>query len=329
MIKVFSGLILTGLFCLTTPAQAEIKLGASPLATYIDNGGEPARLNSIVTEAFRRMDTDVTLQVMRRAFLGGALTTGQLNGEYAFISLDDKQSNALYSTPYLPLYLYAASKRPAVKEIKLLPQLQDSRIAIENRFANTTQIRAVREVKWSRTPTTFDAFKQFADDRTPLLMTSALLIDEFNLLLLADNEELVSRSADALITSGFHLMLAEDTAANRGLISTFNDTISQMQSDGTYNTLLGKSWLSKDINNDGIADYITSESVFHNTTPPSAATAYPLDSTRPAAASVYMIDGNRYDNWQDAVNALQALTPAATQLSLLDADIYKKIIRQW
>lgn len=54
------------LFCF--PAVAQLKLGATALPTLVDEDNEPARINDIVTEAFRRMDKTVSLEVMRRLF---------------------------------------------------------------------------------------------------------------------------------------------------------------------------------------------------------------------------------------------------------------------
>lgn len=327
MIRVCSFLSLLVSVCFSATSFAQIKLGASSLATYVDDGGEPAKLNRIVEEAFKRMGEDVELQVLRRAFLGSALSGGQIDGEFAFIDLDHKKTDVLHSAPYLPLKLYVASKRPNVSDISLVPQLRDSRIAIENRFANTDEIRAIREVKWSRNPTTFDAFRQFADDRAPYLMTSALLIDEFNRLLLKDYEEPVFHSAAPLIEGGFYLTLS-NSEAHAQLIEHFNSTIDSMQKDGSYNRLLGLSWLIKDVNNDGVGDYISSTAVPHQKKETALIQAYDLDNTQPGTGSLFIIDGKQYHSWQEIETIIDKTSPTMRN-SLLDPEIYKKIVRQW
>lgn len=329
MIKVINYAFLIFISSLSVAHSADLKLGASPLATYVDDEGEPARLNAIVSEAFRRMKVDAELDVMRRAFLGSALSTGQLDGEYAFISLDTRSSNYHYSASYLPLNFYVISKRPKVSEIRLLPQLQDTRIAVENRFANTDEFRKISSVKWSRNPTTFDAFRQFADDRAPMLMTTGLLADEFNKLLIADNEELTYRSAAPLLQAGFHLSISVNTERAQTLIDAFDKAIDTMQSDGTYNRLLQISWLTKDVNGDGIADFISCTDVLHKDASPVNIAAFALDETSPSPRSLFVIDNVRYTNWTEVASKLggKPLSPAPE--SLLDQDIYKKIIRQW
>lgn len=327
MIKLFRFLLCI-CFCVASPlSMATVKLGASPLATYVDNEGEPARLNTIVQTAFSRISEDVELSVMRRAFLGSALSAGQLDGEFAFISLDSRDSNLYYSAAYLPLRLFVGSKRPNVANITLIPQLQDSRIAVENRFANTDDIRKIREIKWSRNPSTYDAFKQFADNRAPFILTSELLLSDFNRLLIDDNEEPVFLTPVPLLSKGFHLALKK-SSGNLALIKKFDSVIAEMQKDGSFNEYLGVTWLQKDVDDDGVADYVTSDKVNHRLDERQFLKAFPLDDTKPGDASRFYVNGEAYPTFEKAKTALISAASAAPE-SFLDRDIYKKIIKQW
>ena len=102
-----------------------------------------------------------------------------------------------------------------------------------------------------------------------------------------------------------------------------------MQTDGSYNRLLQISWLTKDINDDGVADFISSSAVAHLDEAPSKASAYALDRTSPSTQSLFVIDNVRYANWAEATAVLGTQNTYTAPKSLLDEDIYKKIIRQW
>lgn len=301
-----------------------LKLAAAPFETYVTDDGEPARVNQIITAAFANMQQPVELQIMREAFLGSAVRAGRVAGEFAFIDLGEKQQGLLLSEPYLPIYLYATSKKASVTNIKLVPHLKDNRVAIENKFANTPTFRLLKEVKWSRNPSAYDAYKQLADDRAPLLITTRLLIEEFNLLLDTVDEELLHYSANALVTSGFQLALNADTPNAQAIIDTFNTTITAMQTDGSYNELLGIHWLMKDTNQDGVADYIGNSRITKQTAPLTG--AYPLDSTLPSDASLFIIDNNTYTSFEQA-QATLTTTPA--RQSLLDPDVYETMLKRW
>lgn len=301
-----------------------LKLAAAPFETYITGDGEPARVNRVINAAFEKMGEPVELQIMREAFLGSSVRAGRVAGEFAFIDLGEKQQNLLLSAPYLPLYLYATSKKGSVKNIKLIPHLKDMRIAIENKFANTPTFRLLKDVKWSRNPSAYDAYKQLADDRAPLLITSRLLIEEFNLLLDSVNQELLHYSAAPLVTTGFQLALNANTPNAKAIIDKFNNTISTMQKDGSYNELLGIHWLMKDVNQDGVADYIGNSRITKQSAPLTG--AFPLDSTLPGDESVFVIDNQTYNNFAAAQARLHD-TPARE--SLLDPEVYDTMLKRW
>ena len=317
---------LFSLLLLALPLQANtITLAAAPFETYVSNEGEPSRLTHLIQLAFSRMETDVNLEVMRDAFLGSAMRSGKIDGNFAYVDLGQKKDTLLLSAQYLPLYLYAAAKGDQVQEIKLIPHLKDNRVAIENRFANTPIFRQLKEIKWSRNPTTYDAFKQLADDRAPYLITSRLLIEAFNVLLNDDNEELLQSSGAPLITTGFSLALRSDVPNAQNIIDQFERAITTLQNDGSYNQILGIAWITSDINNDGIADYIGASNI--TSQQDALDSAYPLTNAPTSSESLFVIDGTLYTSKKEA---LAQLPPSSQkQVSVLDPDVYNTMIKRW
>ena len=310
--------ILLGLFLLSANVGAEaFSLAAAPFETYVADDGEPGRVNALLREAFAKMDsTQVDLQIMRAK---------RVDGEFAYIDLGEKQQGIVLSRPYLPLTLYATGKGPEVENVKLFPHLKGHRVAIENRFANTPTFRLLKNIKWSRNPSTYDAFRQLADDRAPFLITSKLLIDEFNLLLASVDEELLRFSAKPLLTSGFRLALHSDVPNAQGFLSTFNAVIDAMQEDGSYNRLLGIHWLLKDVNSDGVADFIANSRITTAASPLS--TAYALDNSLPSETSLFIVDGVQYADFDQAK---LSLTPSVMpRESLLDPELYDLMLKRW
>ncbi len=321
-------LILIGM-CLSpvNTLAATTTLAASPFETYVSDDGEPARLLDIVKTAFNRANIDLELRVMREAFLGSAVITGSVDGEFAYIDLGQNRDDVIVSDVYLPIYLVAVSKRDDIENVSLFPHLKGNRVAIENRFANTPAFRMLKEVKWSRNPSTFDAFRQLADDRAPYLITTTLLAQDFNALLENDNEELLHFSAKPLLTTGFRIAINKHASKAKEIIDAFNTAIQFMQKDGEFNVLLAKAWLTKDVNNDGIADYIGHSSITkaqHHTS-----AAFSLDGKATSTKSLYVIDGKSYESLDDAHEALTAVDVVAKPVSLLDESTYRPLIRSW
>ena len=306
---------------------APTKLGAASFETYISDDGEPARINTLLEKVFQKAELDIQLQVMRQAFLGSSVLTDKLDGEFAYINLGEDSSNYVLSDIYLPIYLYAVSKEADVEAVKLFPHLKDNRVAIENRFANTPSFRLLKDIKWSRNPTTFDAFRQLADDRAPYLITTQLLARELNILLANDNEETLHFSAKPLAKTGFQIAISKNVANAERIIAQFNQTVSLMQDKGELNEPLALAWLTKDVNGDGVADFIGHSSI--TTASDVLNTAYSLDGKPTSDESVFYINGDRYASLEEARVTLPDKESSSPRESLLDKTTYQLLLRRW
>jgi len=306
---------------------APTQLGAASFETYISDDGEPARINALLEKVFQKAELDIQLQVMRQAFLGSSVLTGKLDGEFAYINLGEDSSNYVLSDIYLPIYLYAVSKDAEVQDVKLFPHLKDNRVAIENRFANTPSFRLLKNIKWSRNPTTFDAFRQLADDRAPYLITTQLLARELNILLANDNEETLHFSAKPLAKTGFQIAISKNVANAKNIIAQFNQAVSIMQNTGEFNQPLALAWLTKDVNGDGVADFVGHSSITNASD--LLTTAYSLDGKPTSESSAFYIDGERYDSLEDARAALPSKDSTQPRESLLDKTTYQQLLRRW
>ncbi|MBT3136515.1 transporter substrate-binding domain-containing protein [Alteromonas sp. ALT199] len=317
------------LYCLSSVQlhAAPTTLGAATFETYISDDGEPARINTLLEKVFKKAELDIQLQVMRQAFLGSSVLTGKLDGEFAYINLGEDDSNYVLSDIYLPIYLYAVSKDADVEAVKLFPHLKGNRAAIENRFANTPSFRLLKDIKWSRNPTTFDAFRQLADDRAPYLITTQLLAQELNILLANDNEETLHFSAKPLAKTGFQLAISKNVANAESLVARFNKAMSTMQDNGELNQPLALAWLTKDVNGDGVADFIGHSST--TTITDVLDTAYSLDGKPTSESSMFYVDGEQFASLEEARAALPAIKSISPRASLLDKTTYQLLLRRW
>lgn len=306
---------------------APTTLGAATFETYISDDGEPARINALLEKVFKKAGLDIQLQVMRQAFLGSSVLTGKLDGEFAYVNLGEDISNYVLSDVYLPIHLYAVSKEANVEEVRLFPHLKGNRVAIENRFANTPSFRLLKDIKWSRNPTTFDAFRQLADDRAPYLITTQLLAQELNILLANDSEETLHFSAKPLAKTGFQIALSKNVARAESIIEKFNQAVSTLQNNGEFNLPLALPWVTKDVDGDGIADFIGHSSI--TTTADLLDTAYSLDGKLTSDSSMFYVDGEHYASLEEARTALPVKESVSVRESLLDKTVYQQLLRRW
>tara|TARA_Y100001968_G_C19448940_1_gene767184 strand:- start:5687 stop:5896 length:210 start_codon:yes stop_codon:yes gene_type:complete len=67
----------------------------------------------------------------------------------------------------------------------------------------------------------------------------------------------------------------------------------------------------------------------HEDVPPmSQKGVLPLDKTKPGEASLFVIDGEQYSSWPDAKARLDS-QPNLPRTTLLDREVYKRILQRW
>ena len=125
-----------------------------------------------------------------------------------------------------------------------------------------------------------------------------------------------------LLTKPLHFAVRRDYPGAAEIIADFNLRIDRMRKDGTYNALLGLSWIVMDVNGDNVDDYVASASnrVVDHKDPTKDQSGYRLDSAKEPAPSVnpdslFVIDGNSYRDWNDASSAFKDREGKGRELS--------------
>lgn len=221
-------------------AQAKtLNLVGNKVATYIDEHQLPARQITLVSAALPTWE--VTTTATTQAWSGSGLKSGKFSGYIDHYSLNQASARYVYSEPYLEIHLHVASRYQKAESIIRLEQLYRERVGIENRFANTDQLRGERDVRWARAPTFFDNMKQLAEERVDYLFVDKAMVDEMNLLLASVGEKPIYLSKQPLITVQVSLAMNKDADSAQAVISDFNSGIETLKASGQYLTILDQS----------------------------------------------------------------------------------------
>ncbi|MFT6084800.1 MAG: polar amino acid transport system substrate-binding protein [Glaciecola sp.] len=226
-----------GLLASVSIQAQTVNLVGNKAATYIDEHELPARQMDLVRAALSE-DWDANITATTQAWSGSGLRSGKFAGYIDHYSLNDTKDNYIYSKPYLQINLHAVSRYQRAEDIVRLEQLYRERVGIENRFANTDQLRGERDVRWARSPSFFDNIEQLAEDRVDFLLIDKAMADEINLLLKSVGETPIYVSKAPVISVSVSLAMNRNYTESEAVIAAFDKGIKRLKADGKYTELL-------------------------------------------------------------------------------------------
>jgi ABC-type amino acid transport substrate-binding protein len=230
-------LISIGLLASASSQAQTVNLVGNKAATYIDEHELPARQMDLVRAALSE-DWEANITATTQAWSGSGLRSGKFAGYIDHYSLNDTKDNYIYSKPYLQVNLHAVSRYQRAEDIVRLEQLYRERVGIENRFANTDQLRGERDVRWARSPSFFDNIEQLAEDRVDFLLIDKAMADEINILLKSVGETPIYVSKTPVISVSVSLAMNRNYTESEAVIAAFDKGIKRLKADGKYTELL-------------------------------------------------------------------------------------------
>ncbi len=138
-----------------------------------------------------------------------------------------------------------------------------------------------------------------------------LLIDDLSLRYLlpelASDQRARLQPHKILAVLSLHFVLVKHRPDAEAIMAAFNRAIDTMVADGSYNEVLGVPWVVADTNKDGVGEYIPGRQALDLSAPP-VDNHYQVFQPDPglqlSTRRVYHVNGQQYDNWGDAKQAI-------------------------
>jgi polar amino acid transport system substrate-binding protein len=242
-------LISIGLLASANIQAQTVNLVGNKVATYIDEHEELAARQMDLVAAALSEDWQANIKATTQAWSGSGLRSGKFAGYIDHYSLNDRKDNYIYSKPYMQVNLHAVSRYQRAENIVRLEQLYRERVGIENRFANTDNLRGERDVLWARSPSFFDNIEQLAEDRVDFLLIDKAMADEMNLLLKSVGETPIYISKSPLIKVDISLAMNRNYADSEAVIAAFDKGIERLKAEDKYAELI-----KQNLNRDSLLD---------------------------------------------------------------------------
>jgi ABC-type amino acid transport substrate-binding protein len=240
MMKRFALVYLVLLMGFIAPAalaqNTKLALVGNIVPTLIDKAPFSARANNVVKQALNNYAVSITATT--QAWSGSGLRNGTFVGFIDHYSLNAQRPDYLYSNPYMVLPLHIASRLPKAIETNRLDKIYRTSLGIENRFANTDELRSERSVRWARTPDFLANIKQLADRRVENIIADKFMLEAFNKLLIEASYEPMYLSRQPIYEVELRLAIKIDTPNAQTIIDQFNASLSTLTASGELNKLI-------------------------------------------------------------------------------------------
>lgn len=228
-------------FSVISKAQQEPKLAlvGNKVATLIDTPSNPSRVTEVIAKAFAQ--GNVTLTATTQAWSGSGLRNGKFQGYVDHYSLNPENPNFIYSVAYATIPLHIASTYPRVVDMTRIEKLYRQRVGIENRFANTDELRGERDVRWARTPNFLSNIEALAGQRVDYILADKYMLEEFNKLLIDIDQEPLYLSARPIYEISLKLGINRNVENAASIIQQFNASIAELQTTQAFQAIFESS----------------------------------------------------------------------------------------
>jgi polar amino acid transport system substrate-binding protein len=242
-----------------------------------------------------------------------SLRNGDIDGCAAMWRSAEREQYLLFSEPYLENRLVLVGRKGTSVNIASLDGLRGKRVALVMDYAYGKELEKVKE----EMAIVYGASD--AENLEAVLSGKAefMLADEILVHWLFDRypqeaKQLLVAGTKPLLTKPLHFAIRKDYPGAAEVIADFNLHIDHMRKDGTYNALLGLSWILTDVNGDDVDDYVASvrNKVIGHKDPTKDQTGYRLTNVKEPSSiinpdSLFVIDGSAYQDWDDASHLFQ------------------------
>ena len=143
------------------------------------------------------------------------------------------------------------------------------------------------------------------------MLVDALLIQYMLKYQLNDVTKFLEIGQTPLLIKTLHFALRNDVSNAEQIISSFNEEIDKMVSDGTYHRILKLNWIRTDIDNDGRLELVLDGNYAGVESPKNI---YSLDmdlsdEEKPNSVKRYYINGQLYEDWDNVPKSYKIKLP--------------------
>lgn len=273
--------------------QHSLNLASDVWPPFTNKDGQKTIALDLVEAAFFRMNEPMEVHITSFTQVLEGLENGQYEGCGAMWKTPERESNMLFSDPYIQNRLVLVSLKTADPDTAMTIR----KVGAVSSYAYDVPLLQSKKVEVLYNDSDQENLNFLLAGKIDLMLADELLI---HYLLQAQKEkvdELLDISSPIAVKS-LHLAISKHVPAAESLIARFNTEIENMITDGVYHDVLELNWITADIDGDGKTEHILKGDTAGSTAPESSYALFYNDSTKTAGNS-YHVNGTLYETWED------------------------------
>jgi polar amino acid transport system substrate-binding protein len=306
-------------------APKALRLASDSWPPFTAEPGNARIAVDLVREALKRAGRDATSSIIDFEGVITGLRDGTFDGSAALWRSADRERYLLFSKPYLENRLVLVGRKGSDVSATSLVGLGGKRVAVVGRYAYGPA--ANNDVGIT--------FVEGASDQENLerLLARAvdyLLVDDLLMQYVVTHQGEAARQhleigANVLLRRPLHFAVRRDVPGAADLVAKFNEAISKMVADGTYNEILQLDWIRADADGDGRLELVANSSVVAPTAPSSGYDILPTSPLKEPAGvrDRYYVNGEVYETWAAVPESAKTRPTTAGDSGGVGAPVFK------
>ena len=304
-------------FTINVTSQTEsLKLSSDVWPPFTNVAEEKSIALDIVKEGLEQVHVSVNYEITNFDLVMEGISSGTYDGSAALWREKSREEHLVFSDAYLQNQLILVGRKGSNVNVFAISELEDKRIGVVENYAYGDAIQSGKNNQIIHGTSDQQNLERLISQEIDYFLVDALLIQYLFKYQLNDVSELLEIGEHPLIIKSLHLAIRKNIPDANQIITKFNDAITTMMTDGSYNEILELNWVKADVDGDGQLELILAGNEAGKTEPDNSYNI--LYSEQNKADGGYYVDGTMYKSWNDVPNQYKVDIPKVNAPSDLD-----------
>jgi len=292
----------------------------------------------LVENALNKINVIHTTQIVQ----WNELMEGILSGKYDAIvgawKSKEREAYLLFSRAYIENRIKLIGRIDNRIVFNNLHQLMGKKVGLVEGYAYGPEVSENKNIVKVTGATLASNIKHLMAKKIDYLLADSIVAQAMKEFLPKEVRNNLIIYEKAVVIKPLYFAIRKNYPNGKAILEKFNNAISDMIADGSYNKILGFSWVLADTNSDGVYEYIAADNATPNTADPvSQQFGYQVFTDEQANQSSlgksppikYRILNQDYDSWNEAQKAMQRAYKEGVSPQEDIADTYNFLIGEW